>query len=279
MRANCEKLDDLLNKEIKILDHGFIRVVDYMGNDQSIVQAARVSYGTGTKSVRADRGLIRYLLRHDHTTPFEMCDLKLHIKAPIFVARQWLRHRTASVNEYSARYSVLDNEFYCPDKENIACQSEVNKQGRDDTLMDNSKDILDILTSDAQNGYDNYQKMLDMGLTRELARMNVNLGVYTQFYWKINLHNLIHFLRLRADSHAQYEIRVYADAILHQIVKHWTPLTYEAFMDYKMNSHNLSGLELAAIKRIIKGEQLTQEDSGLSKREWKEFATTFNLAS
>ena len=270
-RAFSEELDAILGKSFPILDHGFIRVVDYMGNDSSVVQAARVSYGTGTKSTRQDRGLIRYLMRHHHTTPFEMCDIKLHLKMPIFVARQWLRHRTASVNEYSARYSILDEEFYLPEEDKISLQSSQNMQGREDVSMKASQEVRDILERDMKMVYKDYRRMLDMGVSREIARANVNLGIYTQMYWKINLHNLLHFLRLRADSHAQYEIRVYAECILNEIVSRWVPYVYEAYVDYRGTANNMSGLEMKLLKRMLKGEDVNQENSGLSKREWDEF--------
>lgn len=279
IRPQSDLLNSILGKKFDILDHGFIRVVDYMGNDTSIGQAARVSYGTGTKSITQDRGLIRYLMRHQHTTPFEMCELKLHLKMPIFVARQWLRHRTASVNEYSARYSILDKEFYFPETEQISSQSTTNMQGREDDSMIDAEKIQKILQDDAEMLYENYTTMLDMGLSREIARTNLNLGIYTQMYWKINLHNLLHFLKLRGDSHAQYEIRVYADCILHKILSQWIPVVYEAYIDYKMNSYNMSAIELNLIRKMIAGENITVENSGLTKREWEEFKKVLQLQS
>lgn len=282
-------LEKILYDAIPVLDHGFIRVVDYMGNDSAIVQAARVSYGRGTKQTNQDRGLIQYLMRHRHTTPFEMCDIKFHIKLPIFIARQWIRHRTASVNEYSARYSILANEFYLPQPEHMAMQSKTNKQGRENILS--AKDaakVLELLKQDAEQCYSHYQEMLnedDQGntvnpdhpsLARELARMNLNLNFYTEWYWKINLHNLFHFLALRADSHAQYEIRVYAEAML-DIVKEWVPFAYEAFMEYQVNSASFSGNGIKAIKAMLKGGKITAETSGMSKREWTEFCATLEL--
>ena len=288
-RVNSPELEDLLYKPIKVLDHGFIRVVDYMGNDSSIVQAARVSYGKGTKKVNQDKGLINYLMRHRHTTPFEMCDIKFHIKLPIFIARQWIRHRTASVNEYSARYSILGNDFYIPAAENIAAQSKINKQGRGDESLppEKVKEVLEILEHDAKNTYKNYEYFLnedsqgniinenEIGITRELARMNLTLNHYTEWYWKINLHNLLHFLALRADGHAQYEIRVYAKAML-DIVKAWVPLTYNAFIEHRFEGANLSRTALEVLKRMLSGEDVTQENSGLSKREWVEFQDILN---
>jgi len=280
-RVTVEELEKTIEHgAINVLDHGFIRVVDYMGNDESIVQAARVSYGKGTKQVNQDKALINYLMKHYHTTPFEMCEIKLHIKAPIFVARQWLRHRTASVNEYSARYSILDKEFYVPSPENIGTQSEVNKQGRSSELSDEENaEILEIIKNDSLHCYNNYKKLLNLdeqgnvidenrsGLARELARVNLTMNYYTQFYWKINLHNFMHFVRLRADKHAQYEIQQYAELML-DLLELWCPLTYEAFMNYRYNSYSMSQKDLDVIKRMIKGEKVSQECSGLSKREW-----------
>jgi thymidylate synthase (FAD) len=276
-RALSDSMETILEHVFPVLDHGFIRVVDYMGNDDAIVQAARVSYGKGTKKINEDRGLIRYLMKHSHTTPFEMCEIKLHIKMPIFVARQWIRHRTANVNEYSARYSVLDKEFYIPDVHNMCAQSIINNQGRGDLLPQNqAQHMMDLFKRDATQCYDTYEYMLsqDPSIARELARMNLPLNFYTQWYWKIDLHNLLHFCALRADSHAQYEIRVYADILLHQIIKNWVPLTYEAFCDYKMGAFSLSKKAIDVVKAWIRGEDISQEDSGLSKREWEELSQT-----
>jgi thymidylate synthase (FAD) len=246
------------------------------------VQAARVSYGQGTKKVNEDKGLIQYLMRHHHNTPFEMCELKLHVKLPIFIARQWIRHRTASVNEYSARYSILSKEFYIPEPQHLAAQSSMNKQGRDETLSpEEAARVMSILKADAELCYQHYQDFLNedesgnvidqskTGLARELARMNLNLNYYTEWYWKIDLHNLLNFLWLRADAHAQYEIRVYADAIL-EVVKKWVPHTYEAFMEYRINGANLSGKALTVVKAMIDGSTPTQAESGMTKREWNE---------
>jgi thymidylate synthase (FAD) len=281
-RNTVPALEAMLYEPIPVLDHGFIRVVDYMGDDSSIVQAARVSYGKGTKQVSEDRGLIRYLLRHRHTTPFEMCDIKLHIKLPIFIARQWIRHRTASVNEYSARYSILGREFYLPTPENLAAQSQINKQGRDNVLTgDEAMRVMQLLKDDSMQVYDHYEEMLNeddlgnvrdpsrQGLARELARMNITLNYYTEWYWKINLHNLLHFVSLRADSHAQYEIRVYAEKIL-DVIKAWVPHTYEAMQDYMIGSTRLSAESLRIVKALIKGEKIERESTKLSKREWRE---------
>lgn len=222
-----------------------------------------------------DEGLIRYLMRHWHSTPFEMCEVKLHVKLPVFVARQWIRHRTANVNEYSARYSILDREFYIPAPEHLAAQSSVNNQGRGEVLEGaEAERVLRLLTDDAMRAYDHYEDMLSTdgqkGLARELARMNLPANIYTQWYWKVDLHNLFHFLRLRADAHAQYEIRAYAEAIS-DVVKDWVPIAYAAFEDYRMGGAQLSGKALAALKRMLAGEEVTQETSGMSKGEWREF--------
>jgi thymidylate synthase (FAD) len=246
-----------------------------MGDDGAIVQAARVSYGAGTKHVSNDAGLIRYLMRHWHSTPFEMCELKLHVKLPVFVARQWIRHRTANVNEYSARYSILDREFYIPAPEALAAQSKVNNQGRGAALeAEEAARVLAWLKGDAAQCYDHYEAMISQegqqGLARELARMNLPANVYTQWYWKVDLHNLFHFLRLRADAHAQYEIRVYAEEIC-RLVADWVPHAYAAFEDYRMGGATLSAKALECIRRMLKGEEVTQETSGMSKGEWREF--------
>ena len=288
-RVTSPDLERLLYEVIPILDHGFIRVVDYMGNDSSIVQAARVSYGKGTKKVSTDSGLIKYLMRHWHSTPFEMCEIKYHVKLPIFIARQWIRHRTANVNEYSARYSILDKEFYLPTQENLAAQSQSNRQGRGKVLQgEQAKKVIDLLKTDAERTYNNYEEMLNerfdgskidenkIGLARELARMNLTLNTYTQWYWKTDLLNLMNFLRLRADHHAQYEIRAYADAML-DTLKKWVPITYEAFMDYRVGGTEVSAKGKIVIQKFIKGESVTIEDSGLSKREWNELMEAFNL--
>lgn len=275
LRAVSEGMEAHLYRAHEVLDHGFVRVIDYMGDDAAIVQAARVSYGAGTKKVNDDSGLIRYLMRHWHSTPFEMCEVKLHVKLPIFVARQWIRHRTANVNEYSARYSIMDREFYIPATEHLAAQSTVNNQGRGATLQgDEAARVLEILKSDAARSYDHYEEMLSQdgqqGLARELARMNLPANIYTQWYWKTDLHNLFHFLRLRADPHAQYEIRVYAEAIA-RVVADWVPVAFGAFEDYRMGGVTLSAKAIAVLKRRLAGETVTQEDSGMSKGEWREF--------
>ena len=275
LRAVSEGMEAHLYKAHEVLDHGFVRVIDYMGNDAAIVQAARVSYGAGTKKVNDDSGLIRYLMRHWHSTPFEMCELMLHVKLPIFVARQWIRHRTANVNEYSARYSIMDREFYIPEPQHLAAQSTVNNQGRGAVLEGaEAARGLEILKSDAARSYDHYEAMLSQdgqqGLARELARMNLPANIYTQWYWKVDLHNLFHFLRLRADAHAQYEIRIYAEAIA-KVVADWVPVAYGAFEDYRMGGTTLSAKAMAVLKRRLAGETVTQEESGMSKGEWREF--------
>ncbi|MBM7066878.1 FAD-dependent thymidylate synthase [Actibacterium sp. 188UL27-1] len=275
LRAVSPGMEAHLYTAHPVLDHGFVRVVDYMGDDSAIVQAARVSYGAGTKHVSNDQGLIRYLMRHWHSTPFEMCEVKLHVKLPVFVARQWIRHRTANVNEYSARYSILDREFYIPAPDQLAAQSTVNNQGRGEVLTgDEAARVLDMLKGDATRSYDHYEAMLNtegqQGLARELARMNLPANVYTQWYWKVDLHNLFHFLRLRADAHAQYEIRVYAETICN-LVANWVPAAYSAFEDYRLGGAVLSAKGVECLRRMLKGEAVTQETSGMSKGEWREF--------
>ena len=275
LRATADGMERHLYVAHPVLDHGLLRVIDYMGDDSAIVQAARVSYGRGTKAVQNDEGLIRYLMRHWHSTPFEMCEVKFHVKLPVFVARQWIRHRTANVNEYSARYSILDREFYIPAPEQLAAQSTVNNQGRGAVLSGpEAQRVLDILRDDAMRAYDHYEGMLSQdgqqGLARELARMNLPANIYTQWYWKTDLHNLFHFLRLRADAHAQYEIRVYAEAMC-RIVRDWVPLAYAAFEDYRLGGVSLSGKAVEVLKRRLAGEVVTQETSGMSKGEWREF--------
>ncbi|MFD0858884.1 FAD-dependent thymidylate synthase [Roseovarius aquimarinus] len=275
LRATAEGMEAHLYTAYPVLDHGFVRVIDYMGDDAAITQAARVSYGKGTKSVQNDEGLIRYLMRHWHSTPFEMCEIKLHVKLPVFVARQWIRHRTANVNEYSARYSILDREFYIPAPDALNAQSVVNNQGRGEVLEgEEAQRVLKFLQDDAMRAYDHYEEMIStegqQGLARELARMNLPANIYTQWYWKVDLHNLLHFLRLRADSHAQYEIRVYAEEIC-KIVADWVPFAYRAFEDYRMGGAQLSATALDCVRRMLKGEEVTQETSGMSKGEWREF--------
>ena len=281
-RPTVPALEEILYEALPVLDHGFVRVVDYMGDDAAIVQAARVSYGKGTRRVSEDAGLVNYLMRHRHTTPFEMCEIKYHVKLPIFVARQWIRHRTANVNEYSARYSILDNEFYLPAPEHLGVQSRANRQGRGEALAGaEAERVMALLREDAERAYAHYQEMLNEdeagtrpdpereGLARELARMNLTLNFYTQWYWKTDLHNLLNFLSLRADAHAQYEIRAYAEVML-ETLKRWVPITYGAFLQYRLGGFHLSERGLAAVKRLLAGEAVTQKDSGLSPREWRE---------
>jgi thymidylate synthase (FAD) len=314
LRATVPALEDILYQQLPALDPGFVRVVDYMGDDAAIVQAARVSYGSGTRRISEDQGLINYLMRHRHTTPFEMCEIKYHVKLPIFVARQWIRHRTANVNEYSARYSILDNEFYVPDLDYLetqrrerrieqtaaegqadlftevgpsqprylAAQSKSNRQGRDEVLPpDEARQVLRWIKEESARDYTVYTKLLNEdasgkiidetrhGLARELARMVLPTNIYTQWYWKTDLHNLLHFLLLRADPHAQYEIRAYAEVML-ETVKRWVPMTYAAFLEYRMNAATISAKGLGVIRRMLAGETPTPEQSGLSPREWRE---------
>lgn len=313
-RATVPAMEELLYQELKVLDHGFIRVIDYMGDDAAIVQAARVSYGKGTRQVSNDRGLINYLMRHRHTSPFEMCEIKLHVKMPIFVARQWIRHRMANVNEYSARYSILDREFYVPDRQYLASQraakalakreegtgqafmgdlfgleaaalakqSETNRQGREETLTrEDAFDPADLIKRESERGHTSYAKLLNErpdgtpveadrpGLARELARVVLPLNTYTQMYWKIDLHNLLHFVRLRADPHAQHEIRAYAD-ILIEVLGRWVPIAFAAFEEHRMKGAELSATALAAIRARLRGETVGRAGSGLSAREWRE---------
>jgi len=290
-RPTVAALEESLFRVHRVLDHGFVRVIDYMGDDGAIVQAARVSYGKGTRSERDDRGLIRYLVRHRHTTPLEMCELKLHVKLPIFVARQWIRHRTANVNEYSARYSILDREFYLPAPEQLATQSSTNRQGRGDALSpDKAAAVLAMLRRDALQTYDTYEGLInDDGqggavdpdapqLARELARMDLTLNFYTQWYWKIDLHNLLHFLSLRMDAHAQYEIRVYAD-IIGELVQRWVPHAWEAFGDYRLGAHSFSREEMGVLQQLLDGgnpDDLLPATS-LSLRERRAFRRALRL--
>ena len=282
LRPTVPALEEILFQPLPVLDHGFVRVVDYFGDDTAVVQAARVSYGRGTKQVQQDVGLMNYLMRHWHTTPFEMCEIKYHVKLPIFIARQWIRHRTANVNEYSARYSLLDREFYLPAPQHLAAQSSVNRQGRGDVLEGaEAARVLDMLRDGATRNYDQYQEMLNEdehgavrdngrdGLARELARMNLTLNTYTQWYWKIDLHNLMHFLRLRADAYAQYEIRAYADVMI-DTLERWCPIACAAFREHRLGAVQMSATGAAVVRRMLEGESVTQAESGLQKREWSE---------
>jgi thymidylate synthase (FAD) len=284
-RAVVPELEEILYQPLPVLDRGFVRVIDYMGDDGAIVQAARVSYGRGTKKVSDDRGLINYLMRMRHTSPFEMCEIKLHVKLPIFVARQWIRHRTANVNEYSARYSVLEDEFYAPAPEQVASQASSNRQGRDQVLgAAEAAAVQDTIRANAARAYAEYLALLNQdergealdpgraGLARELARIVLPLNTYTEWYWKTDLHNLLHFIALRADPHAQYEIRAYALVLL-DVVRRWVPLSCAAFENYRLHAAELSGQELAVLRRMLAGEEVSQADSGLSAREWRELQT------
>jgi thymidylate synthase (FAD) len=283
-RPTVPALEDILGERHDVLDHGFVRVVDYMGDDDAVVQAARVSYGRGTRRASEDRALIHYLMRHWHSTPFEMCELKLHVKLPIFVARQWIRHRTANVNEYSARYSILDREFYIPAADKLAAPLPVRRRLRGDVLPpEEAAAVIAMLREDSERGYDRYTWLLNedaegnpsdlgrTGLTRELARIGLGLNAYTQWYWKVDLHNLMRFLRLRADPHAQYEIRAYAEVIL-DIVRRWVPVTFDAFLEHQLRAVTLSATALDVVSRLLKGERITRETSGMTKREWEELA-------
>ena len=286
-RVTVNKLDKILYKSFKVLDKGFIRVIDYMGNDASIVQAARVSYGKGTKKLNQDRNLINYLLSHRHSTPFEMNEIKFHIKLPIFVARQWIRHRTASVNEYSARYSLIENEFYTPKVQDIEPQAVQNNQGRSGKFDNEESSVYrDIIKNSSDENFKNYFELLNInnqgevinqkkkGIARELARMVLPLNSYTQWYWKIDLHNLMHFLSLRFDKHAQYEIRVYADIML-EIMKKWVPMTYDAFIKNKMDSLTLSSDAIKYLRNIIKNKNV--DESEISRRELESIKKIFDL--
>lgn len=268
--------DALLGKRIDCLDKGFVRLIDVMGDDAAIVQAARVSYGSGTKKVLEDRGLIRYLLRHAHTTPFEMVEFKFHVKLPIFVARQWIRHRTANVNEYSGRYSEMKDEFYTPHPNDIRPQSVANKQGRsDETLPEGmAEQAANAFKSGQDDAYTQYQEFLEQGIAREIARINLPVSNYTEWYWKIDLHNLFHFLRLRIDAHAQYEIRVFAEAIA-ELVQPFVPYAWEAFEDYVLNAHRMTAPELKVMKHLLESMEFPSDETlaelGLKGREAVEF--------
>ena len=270
-----DEVKEMIGKEFTCLDKGFVRLIDVMGDDNAIVQAARVSYGSGTKKVHQDRGLIRYLMRHLHTTPFEMVEFKFHVKLPIFIARQWIRHRTANVNEYSGRYSEMKDEFYIPASDQVRAQSDSNKQGRAEEAFDSQKaeGIRQKMEATQEQLYGEYQELLETDLAREIARINLPVSNYTEWYWKIDLHNLFHFLNLRMDDHAQYEIQVYAKAMA-EIVKAAVPLAYEAYEDYILKSDRFSQLELRALRSYLKEipsdvEQL--EAFGLKGREAREF--------
>ena len=281
-RTSSPFLDSILGHSFPLLDHGFVRVIDYMGDDNAIVQMARTSYGAGTTAISDDRGLIRYLMRHAHTSPMEGCEIKLHLKMPVFVARQWIRHRMASLNEISGRYSVMKDEFYLPERDRLGRQSKTNKQGTAAEPYDDDKAhrILELLFEGAVDSFGAYDEFCreDTDLARELARINLPLSTYTEFYWKIDLHNLLHFLKLRCDSHAQYEIRVYADVIA-TLISQWVPHAHEAWVDYKRDAVTFSRMEMAALRAILSAHSimLNGEDrewlagEGLGKREITEF--------
>ncbi|QHD64969.1 FAD-dependent thymidylate synthase [Neorickettsia findlayensis] len=270
-RVVSESLEGKLGESYQVLDKGFVRVVDYMGNDQAIVQAARVSYGKGTKTVNQDRGLIHYLMRHGHTTPFEMCEIKFHVKMPIFVARQWIRHRTANVNEYSARYSIVEEEFYIPEIDKICYQSTTNSQGRGDELEQQlAQEFRDFLTKSDKSTYDEYTRFIEKGLAREIARIAMPLNTYTEMYWKVDLHNLFHFLKLRSHQRAQYEIRKYAE-IMEEIVSSWVPMAYEAFLEYEKHAKTLSRSAIEYVRDNLKEELSSERERyGIGAREFTE---------
>jgi thymidylate synthase (FAD) len=258
-RLTTPEADAMLGQKIPCLDKGFVYLVDYMGGDASIVQAARVSYGIGTKTVHEDRGLIRYLMRHQHTTPFEMVELKFHLKMPIFVARQMIRHRTANVNEYSGRYSVMPDEFYVPEPEHVSVQSQTNRQGGGEPVdAERASEVIAIIEREQREVRDGYEQMLEWDIRRELARVNLGVAQYTEWYWKNDLHNIFRFLQLRLDDHAQYEIRVFAEAMA-RIVKAVAPIAWEAFEDYQLRSARFSALELEAILALL-GDIPADED-------------------
>lgn len=277
-----EKQNSLIDLEYKVLDNGFIRVVDIMGDDSSVVQAARISYGKGTKTVNTDKNLLRYLMRHQHSTPFEMCEIKLHIKLPIFIMRQWIRHRTANVNEYSARYSQMKDEFYYPSKDMLQKQSMLNKQAGEGSIDENQYNItIDNMKAVCQTAFTCYEKMLNNGIAREVARIVLPINIYTQMYWKIDLHNLMRFLSLRCRMNAQPEIREYAMTILN-IFEKWMPLSYQAFMDYIYHAHIFSSSELNIIKRSVNFDKISEvieESDALSQREKSEMHGKIKMKS
>lgn len=290
-RVTVDAIEEIIHQVIPVLDHGFIKVIDYMGGDSSITQAARVSYGKSTTIVQLDKDLISHLMKNEHTSPFEMCEIKMHIKMPIFVARQWLRHRTASINEYSARYSILDKEFYVPEYECVIERSVKNSRHKESEMLGQkeAERMLQILKADSAMCYEHYCEMLNIdentgkslnnhgnSAIREIARTNLPLNCYTQMYWKINLHNLLHFLKLRTNVHAQFEIREYADRIL-GIVKKWVPHVYDAFLNYQLNSYKLSGEGVKIVRDFMNGRKKKMEDYGVSAREWAEITNVFGI--
>ncbi len=264
--AHCvvEEAERILDQSFPVLDKGFVRLVDYLGSDQRIVQSARVSYGEGTKTYRQDKGLINYLMRNDHTSPFEQVVFTFHVKAPIFVARQWVRHRTARMNEISGRYSVMKDEVYLPDEGSIALQSEDNKQGRQEEPVDaaTAEKVRTMLSDNARSTFDTYHELLDMGIARELSRINLPLSIYTEFYWEIDLHNLLHFLQLRLDHHAQAEIRAYAE-VMFDIVRKVCPIAAEAFENHRLHGRSFSRDEVEAIRAMAHGGENPLEGRAL----------------
>lgn len=288
-RIKSEALDSILSQEFKVLDHGFVRLIDYMGDDSSIVQAARVSYGEGTKKTSDDRSLIRYLMRNRHTTPFEMCEIKIHVKLPIFIARQWMRHRTGSFNEVSGRYSEIKDESYIPGEDRFTNQSDTNKQGSSDSVIYNVASVFRSIKNSLWDSRNYYENLISSGLNRETSRIVLPLSTYTEFYWKVNLHNLLHFLQLRMDSHAQWEIRQYANVIA-DIVKQWVPHAWEAFVDYRLEAVTFSRMEVELLRDLLRSDEdglWTEEgqdfqicldrmsESGMSRREIKDFLYRF----
>mgnify|MGYP002414118385 CR=1 FL=1 len=267
-RIVVEEAEALLDQEIQVLDKGFVRLVDYMGSDQRIVQSARVSYGEGTKSFRQDRGLINYLMRHEHTSPFEQVILTFHAKMPIFVARQWVRHRTARLNEISGRYSIMKDEFYLPDPAQMRGQSDDNKQARNDEIVPDAQAMIAEMAEDQATVYAHYEEMIDKGLAREIARNNLPLSLYTEWYWQCDLHNLFHFLALRLDSHAQYEIRVYAEAMA-KCAKAVAPLAYEAFEEHRLHAVKFSRSEAQALAAMLAGETVEMDERARQQFEAK----------
>lgn len=275
-RVSVKDIDDILGVPFSVLDFGFVRVIDYMGSDESVVQAARASYGTGTKTLSEDRALINFLLRNGHTSPFEMCEIKLHIKAPIFITRQWLRHRTANINECSARYSVLDHDFFIPEAQEIGMQSKGNKQSRELNDNVNSAEVVDVLRNESSRQYQAYEMLLnEKDVPREIARTCLGVNFYTNFYWKIDLHNLLHFLYVRSAFGAQLEMRKYANIIIENIVKKWVPITYEAFQKYKIDSVSVSSEGVRVLKSLLNGESVDWDNVDMSSGEKAEFKKNF----
>jgi len=275
VRHSDSGVDAIIGKRYPVLDKGFVALVDYMGGDSAIVQAARVSYGKGTKSVNDDTGLIRYLMRHRHTTPFEMVELKFVASMPIYVARQWVRHRTANINEYSARYSEVPEKFDIPELERIQPQSTSNKQGREGVIAPEiSQEFKNAVEEVSKKSYEHYQKAIKNGVARETARIVLPLNTYTEWYWKIDLHNLFHFLSLRLDSHAQYEIRAYSQAMA-DITKKVAPIAYKAFEDYVLGGVQLSSLEQKALAEILKGTPPEDSVKAAGMKLYKEDGTLF----